>query len=84
MRPLPHGHGAFQPTPASLSGTAPASGAPDPRSLSRADPMRTAYGWTSHGIRAFNNNTGGARYHEEAADLTRIRTVAFFKKHLGA
>jgi len=46
--------------------------------------MRTAYGRTSHGIRAFNNNTGGARYHEEAADLTRIRTVAFFKEHLGA
>jgi len=46
--------------------------------------MRTAYGRTSHGIRAFNNNTGGARYHKEAADLAWSRTVAFFKKHLGA
>ena len=32
----------------------------------------------------FNNNTGGARYHKEAADLAWSRTVAFFKKHLGA
>jgi carboxymethylenebutenolidase len=33
---------------------------------------------------AFNNNTGGARYHKEAADLAWSRTIAFFKKYLGA
>jgi carboxymethylenebutenolidase len=33
---------------------------------------------------AFNNDTGGARYNKEAADLAWERTVAFFKQHLGA
>jgi carboxymethylenebutenolidase len=33
---------------------------------------------------AFNNDTGGARYNKEAADLAWARTVAFFKEHLGA
>jgi carboxymethylenebutenolidase len=33
---------------------------------------------------AFNNDTGGARYSNEAADLAWERTVAFFKEHLGA
>jgi carboxymethylenebutenolidase len=33
---------------------------------------------------AFNNDTGGARYNKEAADLAWERTVAFFKEHLGA
>jgi carboxymethylenebutenolidase len=33
---------------------------------------------------AFNNDTGGARYNKEAADLAWERTIAFFKEHLGA
>jgi carboxymethylenebutenolidase len=33
---------------------------------------------------AFNNDTGGARYNKEAADLAWERTVAFFKENLGA
>jgi carboxymethylenebutenolidase len=33
---------------------------------------------------AFNNDTGGARYNKEAADLAWSRTLAFFKEHLGA
>lgn len=33
---------------------------------------------------AFNNDTGGARYNKEAADLAWERTLAFFKEHLGA
>jgi carboxymethylenebutenolidase len=33
---------------------------------------------------AFNNDTGGARYNKEAADLAWGRTVAFFKETLGA
>ena len=33
---------------------------------------------------AFNNDTGGARYNKEAADLAWGRTLAFFKEHLGA
>lgn len=33
---------------------------------------------------AFNNDTGGARYNKEAADLAWQRTLAFFKEHLGA
>jgi carboxymethylenebutenolidase len=33
---------------------------------------------------AFNNDTGGARYNKEAADLAWERTLAFFKKNLGA
>jgi carboxymethylenebutenolidase len=33
---------------------------------------------------AFNNDTGGARYNKEAADLAWERTVAFFKEDLGA
>jgi carboxymethylenebutenolidase len=33
---------------------------------------------------AFNNDTGGARYNKEAADLAWERTLAFFKQHLGA
>ena len=33
---------------------------------------------------AFNNETGGARYNKEAADLAWGRTLAFFKEHLGA
>lgn len=32
---------------------------------------------------AFNNDTGGARYNKEAADLAWARTVAFFKEQLG-
>jgi len=32
---------------------------------------------------AFNNDTGGARYNKEAADLAWGRTVAFFKEQLG-
>ncbi|MGI8525361.1 MAG: dienelactone hydrolase family protein [Pseudolabrys sp.] len=32
---------------------------------------------------AFNNDTGGARYNKEAADLAWGRTLAFFKEHLG-
>jgi carboxymethylenebutenolidase len=32
---------------------------------------------------AFNNDTGGARYNKEAADLAWSRTLAFFKEHLG-
>jgi len=32
---------------------------------------------------AFNNDTGGARYNKEAADLAWGRTLAFFKKELG-
>lgn len=32
---------------------------------------------------AFNNDTGGARYNKEAADLAWGRTIAFFKKNLG-
>jgi carboxymethylenebutenolidase len=33
---------------------------------------------------AFNNETGGARYNKEAADLSWARTLAFFKEHLGS
>ena len=33
---------------------------------------------------AFNNDTGGARYNKEAADLAWGRTLAFFKETLGA
>lgn len=33
---------------------------------------------------AFNNDTGGARYNKEAADLAWERTLAFFKENLGA
>jgi carboxymethylenebutenolidase len=33
---------------------------------------------------AFNNDTGGARYNKEAADLAWGRTLAFFREHLGA
>src|SRR5207237_9679275 len=33
---------------------------------------------------AFNNDTGGARYNKEAADLAWERTLSFFKEHLGA
>lgn len=33
---------------------------------------------------AFNNDTGGARYNKEAADLAWERTLTFFKEHLGA
>lgn len=33
---------------------------------------------------AFNNDTAGARYNKEAADLAWERTVAFFKENLGA
>lgn len=33
---------------------------------------------------AFNNDTGGARYNKEAADLAWGRTLAFFKEQLGA
>ena len=32
---------------------------------------------------AFNNDTGGARYNKEAADLAWERTLAFFKEQLG-
>ena len=32
---------------------------------------------------AFNNDTGGARYNKEAADLAWERTLAFFKEYLG-
>jgi carboxymethylenebutenolidase len=32
---------------------------------------------------AFNNDTGGARYNKEAADLAWGRTIAFFKEQLG-
>jgi carboxymethylenebutenolidase len=32
---------------------------------------------------AFNNDTGGARYNKEAADLAWERTLAFFREHLG-
>ena len=32
---------------------------------------------------AFNNDTGGARYNKEAADLAWGRTLAFFKEQLG-
>jgi carboxymethylenebutenolidase len=32
---------------------------------------------------AFNNDTAGARYNKEAADLAWGRTIAFFKKQLG-
>ena len=32
---------------------------------------------------AFNNDTGGARYNKEAADLAWERTLAFFKENLG-
>jgi carboxymethylenebutenolidase len=32
---------------------------------------------------AFNNDSGGARYNKEAADLAWGRTVAFFKEQLG-
>jgi carboxymethylenebutenolidase len=33
---------------------------------------------------AFNNDTGGARYNKEAADLAWQRTLAFFRQELGA
>ncbi len=33
---------------------------------------------------AFNNDTGGARYNKEAADLAWARTLTFFKEQLGA
>jgi carboxymethylenebutenolidase len=33
---------------------------------------------------AFNNDTSGARYNKEAADLAWQRTLAFFKENLGA
>ena len=33
---------------------------------------------------AFNNDTGGARYNKEAADLAWERTLSFFKENLGA
>lgn len=33
---------------------------------------------------AFNNDTGGARYNKEAADLAWGRTVAFLRQHAGA
>jgi carboxymethylenebutenolidase len=33
---------------------------------------------------AFNNDTAGARYNKEAADLAWERTLAFFKENLGA
>lgn len=33
---------------------------------------------------AFNNDTGGARYNKEAADLAWERTLAFFKENLGS
>jgi carboxymethylenebutenolidase len=33
---------------------------------------------------AFNNDTGGARYNKEAADLAWERTLAFFKEQLGS
>jgi carboxymethylenebutenolidase len=33
---------------------------------------------------AFNNDTGGARYHKKAADESWARTVPFLKKHLAA
>jgi carboxymethylenebutenolidase len=33
---------------------------------------------------AFNNNTNPSRYSKEAADLAWTRTVAFFRKYLGA
>jgi len=39
------------------------------------------YPGTQH---SFNNDTGGARYHKEAADLAWGRTLAFFKENLGA
>ena len=32
---------------------------------------------------AFNNDTGGARYNKEAADLAWGRTLTFFKEQLG-
>lgn len=32
---------------------------------------------------AFNNDTGGARYNKEAADLAWGRTLSFFREHLG-
>jgi carboxymethylenebutenolidase len=32
---------------------------------------------------AFNNDTSGARYHKEAADLAWSRTLAFFRERLG-
>jgi carboxymethylenebutenolidase len=39
------------------------------------------YPGTQH---AFNNDTGGARYNKEAAELAWGRTLAFFAEHLGA
>jgi carboxymethylenebutenolidase len=33
---------------------------------------------------AFNNDTGGARYNKEAADLAWQRTLAFFRQELGS
>jgi carboxymethylenebutenolidase len=39
-----------------------------------------AYDGVNH---AFNNDTGGARYNKEAADLAWGRTIAFFKEQLG-
>jgi len=33
---------------------------------------------------AFNNDTNAARYNKEAADLAWSRTLAFFRRHLGA
>jgi carboxymethylenebutenolidase len=31
---------------------------------------------------AFNNDVGGARYHQQAAEQAWSRTLAFLKKHL--
>ena len=39
------------------------------------------YDGVEHG---FNNDTAGVRYNKAAADLAWGRTIAFFKKHLGA
>ncbi len=39
------------------------------------------YPGTQH---AFNNDTGGARYNKEQADIAWGRTIAFFKENLGA
>ena len=39
------------------------------------------YPGTQH---AFNNDTGGARYNKEQAEIAWGRTIAFFKENLGA